>query len=176
MYKRLIIMMAILGTLFACKSKEETTQQKNGSDVITTAHEKDKPAMPEGRLMRVTYFRQGMMIEEFSRFELQRQPEGCTLTFRHYSDKLSFEVSDTLLDAARRIIEQERMYEYAPNYSLDSDIEVSDGYFWAFEAWFEGDRHLSSGGEQAGPDGNGLYLMGNLLRDAARRVFEAASK
>ena len=166
-------MMGILGTLFACKGKEKAIDPNNGGNI--TQHFTQNKKMPEGRLLRVAYFYQGMMMEEFGHFDLKRQADGktATLSFHHFSDEVSYEVSDTLFDAARRIIEQEKMYEYASSYSLKMKDRILDGYSWSFDADFEGDEHISTGGSNVSPDGDGLHKIRKLLYDAAKRVVEA---
>lgn len=170
--------MTLLGTLFACKTKEKAADPQDSGNTNTTVVKKEKPTMPEGRLLRVTYFFQGMMMEEFGSFDLQRQPDGkaSTLSFRHFSDEVSYEVSDTLFDAARRIIEEERMYEYDSYYSFKTDERMLDGYRWDFDAWFEGDRHISSGGRHVDPEGNGLRKISSLLYNAAKQLVGEEQK
>jgi len=165
--------MGILGMLFGCKGKEKAVEQQNGGDVNTTEVKKEQPTMPEGRLNRVKYSYQGMMMEEFGNFDLQRLPEGCKLSFRHFSSEVSYEVSDTLLDAARSIIEQERMYEYDSHYSLKMDGRILDGYSWDFDAWFEGGKKISTGGRHVSPEGDGLHKISTLLSNAARQLVQA---
>lgn len=175
MTKKLILMMGILGILFGCKGKEKVADTKNGGDVTQQLAQNTQQKMPEGRLLRVRYYYQGMMMEEFGHFDLQRQTDGKTakLTFRHFSNEEACEVSDTLFEAARRIIEQEKMYEYASDYSLKMKERILDGYSWSFDADFEGDEHISSGGSNVSPNGNGLNKIRNLLYDAAKRVAKS---
>ena len=171
MIKKLIIIMGILGTIFACKCKEKAADQQNNGNVNTV--EKKNPAvMPDGRLLRVTYSYQGMMMMEFGNFDLHSTPEGCKLTFRHFSNEVTYEVSDTLLDAARSIIEQEKMYEYDSYYSFKSEHRMLDGYHWDFDAWFEGDKRISSGGSHVSPGGNGLHKIEELLSKAAQQLVK----
>ena len=173
MTKKLILMMGILGLLFGCKSNEKTTEAPT-SHPSPLAQQK----MPEGRLLRVSFFYQGMMMEELGNFDLHREADGKTavLSFRHYSDEVSHEVSDTLFDAARRIIEEEKMYEYASSYKLEMKEMILDGYSWGFDADFEGDEHIASGGSNVSPRGDGLNKIRNLLYEAAKRVVEADQK
>lgn len=175
MTKKLILTMGIIGILFGCKCKEKAIEQQNSGDVNTTVVT-EKPTMPEGRLLRVAYSYQGMMMEEFGNYDLQRTPDGNKLTFRHFSDEVTYEVSDTLFEAARRIIEEERMYEYDSYYSLKMEERILDGDRWDFDAWFEGDKQISSGGRNVSPKGNGLHKISTLLRDAARQLVEADEK
>ena len=162
-------MMGILGILFGCKSKvmdvDEPTFHTSHPSPLTSK-------MPEGRLLGVSYFYQGMMMEEFGSFDLHRDAVGKTaeLSFRHFSNEESHEVSDTLFDAARRIIEEEKMYEYAPSYQLKMKERILDGYSWSFSAKFEGNENISSGGSNVSPNGKGLDKIRNLLYDAAKRV------
>ena len=169
MTKKLILMMGILGILFGCKSKvKDVDEPATPTSTPSTLTQK----MPEGQLLGVNYFYQGMMMEEFGNFDLHRDAVGKTaeLSFRHFNNDESHEVSDTLFDAARRIIEEEKMYEYAPHYSLKMDERILDGYMWGFGAHFEGNERIISGGDNVSPNGNGLNKIRNLLYDAAKRV------
>jgi len=85
---------------------------------------------------------------------------------------VSYEVSDTLFDAARRIIEEERMFEYDSYYSPETDGRILDGYSWSFDARFEGDRHISSNGSHASPKGDGLSKISRLFSNAAQQLVE----
>lgn len=173
MKQKLIIVMAITSMLLGCKSKEKATEQQSGGDVSTIVEKKELPTMPEGRLLRVKYVFQGMRMPAFGNFDLQRTPEGSRLFFKHYDSDMSCEVSDTLFDAVRNIIEQEKMYEYDSYYSFKTDERILDGYRWEFEAWFEGDKRILSGGRHASPSGNGLQKINSLLSDAAGQVLQA---
>lgn len=168
--KRTILVMAIAGTIIACKSKEKVVSPDDG-EVKTTVVEKEKRTMPEGRLNRVTYSYQGMAMEPFRDFDLRRNADGtgCMLSFKIRLEEMSYEVSDTLLDAARRIIEEERMYEYATFYSFKSDARVLDGYHWDFDAYFEGGEKILSGGRHVSPKGDGLNKIRKLLYHAAEQ-------
>ena len=126
--------------------------------------------MPQGRLLKVTCRYQGMMMQPFSNFDLQRDTVtgAAKLSFSHYSDDKEYAVSDTLLDAARRIIEEEKMYEYDSHYSLNLDERILDGFNWSFSADFEGKERLFSSGSHVMPDGNGIHRLEGLLFDAAK--------
>ena len=65
------------------------------------------------------------------------------------------------------------MYEYASSYSLQMDDRILDGYSWSFDADFEGDEHISSGGRHVSPQGDGLYKISTLLSNAARQLVKA---
>ena len=159
--------MSLLGLFTACKS------QKNDNDK-TDGTKKEKPTMPQGQLNKLEYNYSGMRIERFSDFELQRKKDGngATLKFRHFNrEDLSFEVSDTLLDAARRIIEEDKMYEYGISYSIQipDGERILDGFSWYFSATFEDQQSIYSKGYHASPDGDGLYHISQLLYDAAEK-------
>ena len=173
MNKKLIIAMAITSMLMGCKCKEKAAEPKNGGNETPQLTQNTPKTMPEGRLLRVTYSYQGMRMEMFSNFDLQRLPEGSKLSFRHYNNEVSYEVNDTLLDAARRIIEEEHMYEYDSYYSMKMEGRILDGDRWDFDAKFEGNQRISSGGRNASPKGDGLHKISKLLNDAARRLVEA---
>ena len=159
--------------LFGCHCSKQTGVPST-TDPSAPTVEKPKPQMPKGSLLRVTSFYQGMMMQPFSRFNLHRDTVAGTtkLAFYHYSNETECVVSDTLLDAARSIIEEEKMYEYAPEYSLKLDERILDGYHWGFTADFEGDEHLSSGGSNVSPGGNGISRLERLLFEAARACVE----
>jgi hypothetical protein len=167
--------MAITGAVLACKSKEKAVEPQNGGEVTQrqASHATTK-TMPVGRLLRVSYSHQGMMMERFSHFDLQHTAEGNKFSFRHFSDEVSYEVSDTLFDAARRIIEEERMFEYESYYGLPPELEqrMLDGFRWRFDACFENGERIHSSGRHVFPDGNGLQKIERLLYHAA----EAATK
>lgn len=182
MTKKLILAMAILTALFACKGKEKAAEQQNGSNTIQQStmntQQKEKPTMPEGRLLRVKYLFQGMMMEEFSDFDLRRQTNDtpASLSFKYRGEDVSYEVSDTLFDVARHIIEEERMYEYDSYYTLQMDGRILDGYRWEFDAWFENGKRISTGGRHVSPDGDGLRKISTLLYDAAHQLVDANSQ
>ena len=124
--------------------------------------------MPAGRLNEVSYSYQGMRMEVIGNPSLKRAEGGkATLSFKFFSDERSYEVSDTLLDKARDIIEEEKMYNYDSSYSLSFSERILDGYSWSFDAIFEGGERLSSHGRHVEPEGNGLNRIDSLLRAAA---------
>ena len=169
--KQLIIAMSILGMLFGCKSKDNVSQD-NGKAPTTVK----KPTMPEGRLMGVHYNFSGMRIEQFNDFHLRRLPDGKgnEFTFRHYNKEVSFTdgVSDTLFDAARRIIEEEEMYLYAESYTLQMSERILDGFSWVFEASFEGGDDLRSSGKHVTPSGKGLNCLSKFFNEAAAQFVK----
>lgn len=169
--KKLILMMCLLGLFTGCKSQNNN----DGNDGTIDYKPKDEPTMPEGKLNKLEYNFSGMMIPAFGDFTLQRKEDGkgATLNFRHYNVETSYEVSDTLLDAARRIIEEEKMYAFARSYTLvmNDGERILDGYHWDFYADFD-DRYISSSGRHASPEGNGLHRIEKLLSEAAQQCIE----
>ena len=155
--------MGILASVFSgCKTSKAsaTSDQEPTKPVVVRT-------MPQGKLLEVQNRYGGMMMEMVSNFKLSRKKEPAHLDFHFYNRELSFEVSDTLFDAARRIIEEEKMYEYGESYTLEMDgMEILDGYHWGFSATFEDDR-IESSGSHVMPDGNGLNRLSALLREAA---------
>ena len=74
-------------------------------------------------------------------------------------------VSDTVLTAVKRIIEEYRMYEYDSYYTVE--IQPLDGYRWGFAARFS-DQRLSSAGRNAWPpNSEGLRKLSQLLYEVA---------
>ncbi|MBR2234876.1 MAG: hypothetical protein IJ892_07460 [Prevotella sp.] len=172
--KRIILAMAVVGALFGCKAKEPASSTIGGDDKPGIATPKAKPTMPQGRLLRVTYLYQGMRMEEFGEYDLTRFPEegGGKLKFRYRGDKVAYDVSDTLFDAARRIIDEEKLYELDSYYTFKSEYRVLDGYRWDFASYFEGKQTVSSGGRNAMPNSKGLSMIRDLLFAAARKCVE----
>ena len=161
--KKLFLIMVLLGACTLCQAQESTRQ----------------PAMPQGKLLRVTYDFNGMRMAEYSDFDLKRNADGSEseFKFRHYnSSEVSMDgVADSLFDAARQIIEEERMYEYASSYSLPRELAETmlDGFKWQFEAYFENGASISSHGRHVMPDGKGLRRIEALLSEAAKALIEA---
>ena len=96
--------------------------------------------------------------------------------FRHYNTQVSHDgAPDSLFTEARRIIEEERMYEYGDSYHLPAELEASmlDGFSWHFDAYFENGVHISSHGRHVLPEGKGLHSLENLLYKAANDIIEA---
>ena len=154
--------MGILASVFSgCKSSKEA-----GNESQQPTQPVVEQTMPQGKLLEVGYRYGGMMMEMVSNMTLSRREGPARLTFFFYNQEVSYEVSDTLFDAARRIIEEEKMYAYAVNYSLELSERILDGYHWSFFANFE-DERLRSSGSHVSPEGNGLNRLSTLLREAA---------
>ncbi|MBR3456349.1 MAG: hypothetical protein IKH26_13640 [Bacteroidaceae bacterium] len=162
--KKLLLIMSLLGLFTSCKSQE------------TGDNKKEQPTMPQGKLISLDYNYGGMRMEQFSDFSLQRKKDGtgALLKFRHYKGEVKYEVSDTLLDAAKRIIEEEKMYEYAVSYALKSinGERILDGYSWHFYALFENKDAINSSGSNASPGGEGLHRISALLSAAAQQCID----
>ena len=163
-------------SLFGCKAQQPVQpSQPSQSSQSSQSSQPSQPSsakMPSGRLNEVSYSFQGMMMNVVGQPTLKRTEGGkALLTFQFYSDERSCEVSDTLLDKAREIIEQEKMYEYAPSYSLDLKERILDGYSWSFDAVFEGGERLSSHGRHVSPEGDGLHRIEKLLYAAAKECL-----
>ena len=166
--------MALLGLFTGCK-----TSNGSGNDDKTTV-QPPRP-MPQGQLIEVSYHYQGMAREMIEQPRLSRMNGKPMLEFDFYGEKKQFEVSDTLFDAARTIIEEERMYEYSTSYSLQMNNErILDGYSWSFDATFLNPdstrERLSSHGRNAEPDGNGLSRMRQLLHNTAQPFAQEEMK
>lgn len=154
-----------MGMMFSCKSLSSA----NGNEAVSSASQNN---MPAGLLNEVSYSYQGMRMEMVGSPTLKRTDSGkALLTFRFYADERSYEVSDTLLDKARGIIEEAKMYEYEPSYSPSFEGRILDGYSWSFSATFEGGGRLYSHGSNASPKGDGLHRIEKLFQDAARQCL-----
>ena len=165
---KLLIAMTLIGSLYGCKTPHST-----GSENNATATTEQTPAMPEGQLTEVAYRFQGMHMEPVAEPVLYLKDGQAMLKFNHFGQEYDCEVSDTLFSAARTIIDEERIYAYAPHYSLDPAFEsrMLDGYSWSFSATFlrpDGTKErIHSGGRHVSPDGNGLNRISKLLIEAA---------
>lgn len=167
MSMKLMAMTAMLGMAMGCKMSHNTTDPAGRG---TTK----EATMPQGRLIEVEYDYQGMVMEMIGSPRLFRSEGKAMLSFRLMGgEEETHEVSDTLFDAARTIIEEERMYAYGSSYKISSPfVEVLDGYSWHFEAVFEGGEHLSSGGSNVRPEGQGLSRISKLLTEAAEQFVK----
>ena len=98
--------MSLLGLFTGCKS--QNTDGNGPNKKVKT-----EVKMPKSKLLHMEFNYSGMMMEPFYNLELDRNEEakGRQLKFNSHGQEYSFEVSDTLFDAARRIIEEEKMYE-----------------------------------------------------------------
>ena len=160
------VVMACL--LCGCKSQQQPTEgQGNGNQTETTM----KKEMPQGRLLSVSYNYQGMRRELFRNMELTRKDGKSVIRFEGPYGEREYEVSDSLFDQARTIIEEEKMYEYGTHYSVMMEYRILDGYSWDFSATFEGNEHIVSSGHNASPDGNGLSRIHRLLYDTCNQYF-----
>ena len=167
--KTLFLALTLAVLLAGCKTNavpatDNSTQPK--------VEETMKKSMPEGQLTYVTYSFQGMAMEMVRNMELQRVDGKAQLSFDFWQDKRQYAVDDSLLTAARKIIEEEEMYNYDTSYSPNFDGRILDGYSWSFDAKFEGGERISSHGRNAEPSGNGLQRMYKLLRDAAMKELK----
>ena len=147
---------------------------KTTTTAASTAMEKEVKTMPQGRLLEVSYEERGMNFPEYGDFKLRRRFGPPTLAFRHWSDEVKIEVSDSLFDVALNIIKEGRMYEYETLYDdTPKGIQMLDGTKWDFTAVFEGKQYIFSGGRSTWPeDKKGLDLIIQLLTDTAKKGCE----
>ena len=166
--------MTTTAALMACKSVEGNSSASPAQPAAT--QQSQSSAMPEGRLVEVTYNYWGSFISQYSDFELKRNTGDGSgkLSFSYWQEQVTFDVPDSLFVRARQIIEEERMYEYDSGYHLPPEIEraLLDGYSWRYSATFEGGQHLSSSGRQVSPPGDGLRKIEQLLNEAAERCVK----
>ena len=161
-----LMAITILGMTFGCK----TPKTGDGADSPFSK-------MPAGRLTMVSYNYQGMRMMLVSSPTVTLGEDGKTImTFSKYTEDRSFEVSDTILDAARKIIEEEKMYNYASRYDNKFNDMILDGYSWNFSAKFDSGETIYSGGRNAQPDGDGLHRIGRLLSDAGMKCLAEAGE
>ena len=180
MLKNIILTMSILTALCGCKSQENTHSGNadSGNADNNAGKSKTEAVMPQGRLLEVTYRYSGSYLPDYGDFELSRTSEdgGGKFKFHHFSEEMTFEVSDTLFDAVRRIIEEEKMYQYVFSYINPMNHKILDGYAWDFSATFENKERLISYGSNSSPDGNGLNRLERLLSETAAQMMEEKNK
>ncbi len=154
-------------TMMGCKTNMTTTTV---TPEPAPATEKKPKTMPQGRLLEVDYKEHGMRMPAFGDFQLNRRSGTPTLSFYHWSEKKVIEVPDSLFDVARRIMEEEKMYEYDSYYDKTPKGErILDGTRWDFSAYFEGKQYISSGGFDTWPQNvNGIRRLVKLLTEAAK--------
>lgn len=143
-----------------------------------SAIKKEKKAnkMPTCNLEMVEYSFQGMMIERVSRVRVERIDGKVVLNAKgtnSNNEKYNVPDGDDLLKEAEKIILEENMLDYASSYKLDPGMRVLDGSSWSFSARFTDGRSVSSSGQNAEPDGNGLAKIHMLLFEKAVELIKA---
>ena len=121
--------------------------------------------MPEGRLQKLEYVRQGSMAGAEYKGTVTTDSTGVAVleAMREpYGPLYRVTLSDGQLDSLRTIIEEEEMYKYKSHY--EPPVRVYDGYSWSFYAGFEGNEGISSGGSNARPKGGGLERICEMMR------------
>ena len=162
----MLMAITFLGMTFGCKTP------KAGDNSVSPFSK-----MPAGKLTMVSYKYQGMRMMFVSEPTVTLGDDGKTrLTFSKYTEERSFEVSDTILDAARKIIEEEEMYKYASRYDNKFNSMILDGFSWHFSAKFDDGANISTGGRNASPNGNGLHRIESLLTDVAMKCMREAGE
>ena len=121
-----LMMMVTTGSFVGCKTGQ---QADSGNALVNKATlgedngSKDKEperTMPQGRLLEVSYNYQGMAMEVVEEPRLTRRDGQPMLYFKQWNGEKSCLVDDSLFDAARNIIEQERMYAYSQSSQIES--------------------------------------------------------
>ncbi|MBO4826736.1 MAG: YARHG domain-containing protein [Prevotella sp.] len=116
-----------------------------------------KKHMPEGALLSIEYTRSGTMAGYEYEAHVDRQDNGSVLlraSYVNHGPLVVKYVDESTLKELRDIIEEEKIYAYKDHYT--PPFEVLDGYGWHLYARFENHESISTGGSNAGPDGNGL--------------------
>ena len=121
--------------------------------------------MPEGKLLNVEYTESGTMAGFQFEGRVNTGKNGVVrmeVSSESYGPVVKKKVNANVLDDLRKIIEEEKMYAYKENYQ--PSFEVLDGESWYFNAAFENDKYISSGGSNAWPAGDGLKRIKGYLQ------------
>ena len=126
--------------------------------------------MPEGELLSVEFARSGMRAGYEYEGRVEKDSTGViTLTAMKepYGPLFEKRLSSNDLQKFRQIIEANKMYKYKDSYR--PMVRVLDGWSWSFTAVFSDGTSISSHGSNAGPSGDGLQeireLMQELIKD-----------
>lgn len=155
MMKHIILIavaMVVLMGMLACKGA------KNVTEVVK------KPA-PTGRLVGFHYVEHGTMAQPNFEYMLRRDSGKVSLyVFRPWIDEGwgdTVVVADDVIDHVEKLIKDNNLQNYQDHYS--PNMQVLDGYSWSYQAEFDDDVTLSSGGSNAGPGDGTLKTIGNYL-------------
>ena len=160
----LIIAITLLGSTFTVEAKVKKRRSKTKKE--KTMSMKKTAKTEQCILDMVEYQHQSMMMQPVAEVRLERTNGKVVLATRGTNtEEKEFVLDDgeQLLKEALAIIEEEKMLNYGISYELPPDMQPLDGYSWSFSARLADGRSISTHGYNAGPGGEGLGKMQELL-------------
>ena len=170
----LVLALALLGGTFTveAKKKRRHTTKKEKTVKNKNSNKKMKAETEKCGLEMVEYQHQAMMIQPVAEVRLERKNGKVVFAVRGTNtEEKEFVLDDgeQLLKDALAIIEEENMLDYGVSY--EPEIQPLDGYAWSFSARLSDGRSVSSQGHNAGPGGEGLGKMQELLFGRAYKLL-----
>ena len=148
----IVVALVVLVGLMACKGTKRVTE------IV-------KNPAPKGSLMGFHYVEHGTMAQPNFEYSLHREGDKISLyVFRPWLDEGwgdTIQVGGEVIDHVEKLIKDNHLQNYKGHYS--PEMQVLDGYSWSYEAEFDDDVTLSSGGSNAGPGDGTLRVIGNYL-------------
>lgn len=145
---------------------------------------------PAGRLVSYEYGEYGMMAQPNRAFSIKLNDDKATATLvvsgmsdlllpgMNWDDPIyeqrvmqggdTITVPAATLDSIAHIILEHKMYNYEEHY--DPPFEVMDGTSWHYQAQYDDETYLSSGGHEAGPGDNGMTVINDMLK----KIYQTA--
>lgn len=127
-----------------------------------------KKLMPAGELIKLSYTRNEMTAGYRYEGRVQQDSTGVFVLSamkEEYGPLFEKRINAEVMKKFRQIIEEERMYAYKESY--EPLTNVSDGSMWHFDAVFSDGSMISSHGNNASPDGNGLSRIKAFMMELA---------
>lgn len=127
-----------------------------------------KKQMPAGELIKLSYTRNEMTADYRYEGRVQQDSTGVFVLSamkEEYGPLFEKRINAEVMKKFRRIIEEERMYAYKESY--EPWTKVNDGSMWHFDAVFSDGSMISSHGNNASPDGNGLSRIKAFMMELA---------
>ena len=134
-----------------------------------------KKSMPAGELVKLSFTRNEMTADNQFEGCVEQDSTGVFILSamkEEYGPLFEKRIDAEMMKKFRQIIEEERMYAYKESY--EPLTNVNDGSMWHFNAVFSDGSMISSHGNNASPDGDGLSrikaLMMELVKDGAPKA------
>ena len=169
----LVVALAMVGSTFTVDAKVKKRRTTKKEKIVQKKNKTEKSAKVERcALDMVEYEYSGMRLEPVGCVRVERKNGKVVLVTRGTkTDEKEFVIDDgeQLLKEALEIIEQEKMLDYGVSY--EAVLQPLDGYAWRFNAKLADGRSVSSKGHNAGPEGDGLGKIRNLLFNRAYKLL-----